>query len=68
MTKNRVIVGGMHCENCVKSVTKAIQSVPGVIKVAVDLKTGMAEYESDKPVDKDAVVRAISDQGFEAKA
>ncbi|EGV30038.1 Heavy metal transport/detoxification protein [Thiorhodococcus drewsii AZ1] len=35
-------ITGMHCQNCPRSATQAIQSVAGVETVEVDLETGSA--------------------------
>ncbi len=57
-------VGGMTCEHCVRAVTKALEGVAGVDKVAVNLAGGRARV--DGAADGDAVVRALEDQGYEA--
>ncbi len=58
-------VGGMTCQHCVKTVTKALQGIQGVDKVAVDLAAGRACVEG-KP-DAQALVRALTEQGYEAR-
>ncbi len=58
-------VSGMTCGHCVKSVTKAMQELPGVTHVAVDLPTGRVEVTSDPPPASDAVRAAIEEIGFE---
>ena len=35
-------ISGMNCQHCVKAVTEAIRSVPGVESVEVDLARGLA--------------------------
>lgn len=60
-------VKGMSCQHCVKSVTEAVQSVDGAINVNVDLLAKTATYDEKKPVDKAAVVAAITKVGFEAE-
>jgi len=35
-------ITGMHCPNCLRSATQAMQSVAGVETVEVDLETGSA--------------------------
>lgn len=59
-------VDGMSCEHCVKAVTKAAGSLPGVESVAVDLKgkTVTVEYDPDKtPLEK--IKSEIEEQGYE---
>ena len=57
-------VTGMTCEHCVNAVTRALQSVPGVEKVAVNLAGGRARVEG--AADPKALVKALDDQGYEA--
>jgi copper chaperone CopZ len=40
-------VQGMTCGSCVKHVTQALQAVPGVTQVDVDLANGRARVEGD---------------------
>jgi copper chaperone len=56
-------IEGMSCEACVKSVTRALQAVPGVQKVQVLLEEGEANVTYDPAKAgvaelKDAVLRA----------
>lgn len=59
-------ITGMTCQNCVKHVTQALQGVPGVARVAVDLASGTAEVEGTPDVQ--ALVSAVEEEGYEAKA
>ncbi|MEW5774368.1 MAG: heavy metal-associated domain-containing protein [Thermodesulfobacteriota bacterium] len=63
-----VVVKGMSCQHCVMSVTKALNAVPGVKDLQVDLKAGKATFSESAPVDLAAVKKAIVDAGFEAGA
>ena len=65
MTKHTLVVKGMHCQNCVKSVTKALSEVDGLSEVKVDLSLGLASFVEDKPVPAEVIRQAISDIGFE---
>lgn len=67
MAAEQVKVNGMSCQHCVKSVTQALESIDGVTNVKVDLLTGLATYETTKPVDKAVVRKAIIDVGFQAE-
>lgn len=51
-------VQGMTCDNCVRHVTKALQSVKGVSTVSVDLKSGMATVQLDPSVATPAAMAA----------
>jgi len=51
-------VQGMTCGGCVKHVTKALQSVPGVNQVSVDLASGRARVDSDLPLGAKSLIAA----------
>ena len=55
-------VGGMHCQNCANSVTKALSALPGLSNVSVDLTKGLVSFEGEAP--EDAVKTAIDKIGF----
>ncbi|THB78285.1 MAG: heavy-metal-associated domain-containing protein [Desulfobulbaceae bacterium] len=56
-------IKGMSCQHCVASTTKALEELPGVSRVSVDLEAGEAKYEGD--IDKAVVSSAIEKIGFE---
>jgi copper chaperone len=57
-------IRGMTCDNCVKHVTQAVQAVPGVRHVHVELATNSARVEGD--FDAGKVVAAVEEEGYEA--
>ncbi|QIB50299.1 heavy-metal-associated domain-containing protein [Pseudomonas sp. OIL-1] len=57
-------VEGMNCGSCVKHVTKALNEVPGVNDVAVDLDAGRATVEGS--ADSSALTAALKDAGYPA--
>lgn len=57
-------VEGMSCGACVKHVTKALNAVPGVNNVAVDLDAGRATVEGS--ADSAALTAALKDAGYPA--
>ena len=61
-----VLIKGMSCQHCVASTKKALEKVPGVSNVVVDLDKGEASYEGD--VDRDVITDAITKIGFEVTA
>jgi copper ion binding protein len=68
MLKTDVIqVVGMSCQHCVQAVTQAVTAVAGVDAVRVSLEEGTAtvDYEPGA-VSPDALVAAITEEGFEA--
>jgi copper chaperone len=60
-----ITVKGMTCNHCRMSVTKALEAIPGVAKVNVDLLSGKASFEETAPVDLAVVKKAIEKIGFE---
>src|SRR6266702_3001614 len=63
-------VSGMTCANCARHVTEAIQSVPGVSSVTVNLEAQRASvrWASGGDYDAAAVIEAVEKAGYEAKA
>jgi copper chaperone len=56
-------VKGMTCDNCVRHVTEAIKSVPGVEKAEVSLASNSAKVEGQ--FDERKVVEAVEEEGYE---
>lgn len=61
----KINIKGMTCENCVKSVKEAMEKIPGIKNVIVNLEEGFAEYEGLIP--KNLVEKAIEAIGFDVK-
>ncbi len=59
-------VEGMTCGGCVRSVTKAVQSVDGNARVDVDLASKKVTVESQAGLD--TVKAAISEAGYDVTA
>lgn len=59
-------VEGMSCDGCVRSVTKAVQSVDGNARVEVDLPAKKVRVETQASLD--AVKSAICDAGYDVTA
>ena len=60
-------VSGMTCQGCVRSVTRVLQAVPGVVSVEVSLEQGEAKVGFDPAqADLARLRRAVEDAGFEA--
>lgn len=58
-----VKIKGMTCQHCVASTKKALETIPGIQDVHVDLDNNQATYSGD--VDDNAVRQAITKIGFE---
>ncbi|GLT49489.1 hypothetical protein SLA2020_230410 [Shorea laevis] len=60
-------IGGMTCAACVNSVEGILRALPGVKRAVVALATSLGEVEYDPTViNKDDIVNAIEDAGFDA--
>ena len=57
-------IKGMSCQHCVGSVKKALEKIPGLSQVTVDLEAGQATFEGNG-VDRKVVRAAITKIGFE---
>lgn len=60
-------VQGMTCGSCVKHVTQALQSVPGVNHVEVDLANGRARVEGDLPSGAVPLISALAGADYPAQ-
>ena len=58
-----VQIKGMTCQHCVASTKEALEKIPGVKDVKVDLDKGEATYSGD--VDQEKIREAITKIGFE---
>ena len=67
MTTIHLEVQGMSCGGCVKSVTDALQPLPGVQTVAVDLPAGRVTVSGDFAQGTDPLVLALTAAGYPAK-
>lgn len=56
-------ISGMHCQNCVNSVTNALNAIDGAT-AKVDLNSGLAEVICDKAVDDRELEQAVEQAGF----
>jgi len=61
-------VKGMSCGHCAAAVTKALQSLPEVTEVQVDLAGGRVTYQSSSPLPPEDVARVIKAAGYELVA
>jgi len=61
-------IRGMHCASCVRSVEKALHSIPGVRSAQVNLLAERATVEVDASVPTEELLHAIEESGFSARA
>ncbi len=58
-----VKIRGMKCQHCVNSTRQALEGIPGVSNVSVDLENEQASFDGD--VSLETVKEAIAKIGFE---
>lgn len=68
LTETKIHVSGMHCENCVASVTKGINELDGVNSVVVTLtdSTAVVSFDPSK-VDLEKITKAVEGRGYTVK-
>ena len=59
-------ISGMTCASCVRHVEKALQKVPGVSSVSVNLATESARVVSTLAIDPSLLIHTVVDAGYEA--
>ncbi|PZS12485.1 MAG: heavy metal transport/detoxification protein [Solirubrobacterales bacterium] len=65
MTESTLTVPDMSCEACVATVQGALESVPGVAHVSVDLEQKLVSVEHDEGVAPAArLAAAVEEQGY----
>lgn len=57
-------IDGMHCENCRRSVTSALNTLDGV-SAKVSLENGTASVSFERPVSDEELTRAVESAGFD---
>lgn len=60
-----ITVKGMSCGHCAAAVTKALEELPGVSQVQVDLSTGRVTFVSANPISREELGRVIKIAGYE---
>ncbi|MNS38149.1 Copper chaperone CopZ [compost metagenome] len=56
-------ITGMTCGHCVQAVTQAVQAVPGVERVGIELETGIGVVHGHPDVQ--AVLDAVKEEGYD---
>ena len=57
-------IQGMTCQHCVMSVTKALNSIPGLTNLRVNLVKGEATFENPQNVSPEKIRKTIEDAGY----
>jgi len=65
MEKSTIKVDGMSCNHCVTAITKAVNALPGIGAVNVDLKGKTVSVEFDKTLASlDKIKDTIKEEGY----
>jgi copper chaperone len=69
MTTATIVVPGIHCDHCKHSIEGALAPLPGVRSAQVDIDARTVTVEFDQArVERDQLVAAIEDQGYDVPA
>jgi copper chaperone len=60
-----ITVKGMSCGHCAAAVTKALEALPGVSRVQVDLSSGRVTFANANPIPPEELARVIKAAGYE---
>ena len=60
-------IKGMTCNHCANSVKRALEEVPGVVFVEVNLKENTAEVSVDRKIDTQQLRKAVVGLGYEVE-
>jgi copper ion binding protein len=60
-----ITVKGMSCGHCAAAVTKALEELPGVSQVQVDLSSGQVSFANADPISQEELARVIKNAGYE---
>lgn len=66
MNQKTLRIDGMSCGHCVDRVKKALQGVPNIGVVTVDI--GSAKVNTDNPGALEAAIRALDEAGYTARS
>lgn len=61
----KIVVKGMTCNHCVKTVEEKLLSLPGISHVRINLESGAVAFEDGAGHGVEEIRDAIEDAGFE---
>ncbi len=69
IVETTINIGGLHCENCVASVEKGINSLEGIENVVVSLhdSTALVKYDASK-LGLATIEKAVEKRGYKVKS
>ncbi|NKD76539.1 heavy-metal-associated domain-containing protein [Haematospirillum sp. H1815] len=68
MAEVTIKISGMTCTGCVRTVEKAVMSIPGVTSARVDLSRQEVTFEAEEALQLSAVQKAVEQAGFDIQA
>ena len=63
--KKELTIEGMKCDGCASTVVEKLESIDGVERVAVDIKTKQAIVESQNEIDEAEFNQALSGTNYQ---
>ncbi len=67
MNRIQLFVPTMACEHCVKSIEGALNGLPALSQVSVDLSTKKVTVSYDDTVTINEIIQIIEDEGFDVE-
>ena len=69
MATDTIVVPEIHCDHCRSSIEGALAPIHGVARASVDIEARQVTVDYDaSTIDRDALISAIEDQGYEVPA
>lgn len=69
MATDTIVVPEIHCDHCRSSIEGALAPLDGVARASVDIEARQVTVDYDEStIDRDALISAIEDQGYEVPA
>lgn len=63
--KKELMIEGMMCQNCVKHVTHALESIPGASHVQVSLEDKKATVDVPESITDETLKAAVTEAGYD---
>ena len=63
----KVYVSGMTCMHCKMTVERLFSQIDSVVKVEVDLKTGIVDIKSNKEISKEELEGALENSAYKVE-
>jgi len=64
LTKQSFHINGMHCDACIRVITRRVKKIPNVTDVAVSLETGITDVTSERKIEKNEIEEMLKDTEY----